>query len=111
MDKSRRKDLVREFKEQKPRPGIFAVRCTATNEVWVGKVPNLDKKQSGLWFQLRTGGFPNRAMQAAWNNHGEGAFEFEVLEEINDENALIVPVLLKDREAHWRKELSAGALV
>ena len=111
MDKSRRKDLVREYKEQKPKPGVFAVRCTTTNEVWVGKVPNLDKKQSGLWFQLQTGGFPNREMQAAWNTHGESAFQFEILEEINDENPLIVPVLLKDREAHWRKALNAGPLV
>jgi len=111
MDKGRRKELVREFKEQKARPGIFAVRCAASGQVWVGKVANLEKKQSGLWFQLQTGGFPNKEMQAAWNAHGEAAFAFEILEEIDDQNALMVPVLLKEREAHWRKELNAGPLV
>jgi len=111
MDKSRRKNLLREAKERKARPGVFAVRCTATGQVWVGTAPSVDRKQSGLWFQLRMGGFPNRDMQATWNAHGEGAFAFEVLEEINDDNPLMMPVLLKDREAHWRKTLGAGALV
>lgn len=111
MDKSRRKELARQAKEHKARPGVFAVRCAAAGKVWVGMAPSVDRKQTGLWFQLRMGGFPNRDMQAAWNAHGEGAFAFEVLEEISDENALIVPVLLKDREAHWRKTLNAGALV
>jgi hypothetical protein len=111
MDKSRRKDLAREAKEQKARPGVFAVRCIAVGMVWVGTAPSVDRKQTGLWFQLRMGGFPNRDMQAAWNAHGEGAFSFEIVEEIRDDNPLIVPVLLKDREAHWRKTLNAGALV
>ena len=111
MNNDRRKELVREYKEQKATPGIFAVRCTASGEAWVGKAPDVGRKQSGLWFQLRTGGFPNKEMQAAWNAHGEAGFAFEVLEEIDDENALMIPVLMKEREAHWRKELNAGALV
>jgi hypothetical protein len=111
MDKSRRKDLVREYKEQKARPGIYAVRCTPSGEVWVGKAPDITKRQTSLWFQLGMGGFPNKAMQAAWSTHGEAGFGFEVLEEIDDENALMVPVLLKDREAHWRDKLKAGPIV
>ena len=107
MDKSRRKELTDAYKERKASPGIFAVRCTASGEVWVGKAPDAGRKQTGLWFQLGTGGFPNKAMQAAWNTHGEGAFTFEVLEEIDDENALLVPVLLKEREAHWIATLNA----
>jgi len=111
MNKDRRKELVREYKEQKTTPGIFAVRCTASGQVWVGKAPQPEKKHTALWFQLEMGGFPNKEMQAAWNAHGKASFVFEVLEEISDENAELVPVLLKDREKHWRKELNAGALV
>ena len=111
MDKSRKKELARDFKEQKSKPGIFAVRCTASGEVWVAKAPNLGNRQSGLWFQLQMGGFPGKELQAAWKKHGEAAFVFEILEEIDDENALLVPVLLKDREAHWRKTLKAAALI
>lgn len=111
MDNARKKELVREYKELKTTPGVFAVRCTASGEVWVGKASEPEKKRTALWFQLEMGGFPNKVMQAAWNTHGKDSFVFEVLEEITDENAELVPVLLKDREAHWRKTLSAGALV
>lgn len=111
MDNSRKKELLRAAKEQRARPGIFAVRCTVSSEVWVAKAPDLDKRQAGLWFQLNMGGFPGKSLQEAWNKHGEAAFAFEIVEEIDDENALMVPVLLKDREAHWRKELNAAALI
>jgi hypothetical protein len=111
MDKARKKELTDAYKERKPSPGIFAVRCTASGEAWVGKASEVWRKQSGLWFQLRTGGFPNKEMQAAWNAYGEAAFAFEVVEEIGDENPLLVPVLLKEREVHWRKTLNASALV
>jgi hypothetical protein len=111
MDNARKKELVREYKEQKAVPGIFAVRCTPTGEAWVAKAPDLSKRKSGLWFQLGMGGFPGKSLQAAWKQHGEAAFVFEVLEEITDDNALLIPVLLKEREAFWRKELNAAALI
>ena len=111
MDNARKKELVREYKEQKAVPGIFAVRCTATSAVWVAKAPDLSKRQAGLWFQLGMGGFPGKSLQAAWTAHGESAFHFEILEEIEDDNALLIPVLLKEREAYWRQQLKAAALI
>lgn len=111
MDNARKKELLRAAKEQKARPGIFAVRCAASGEIWVAKAPDLDKRQTGLWFQLNMGGFPGKSLQDAWTAHGEAAFAFEIVEEIEDENPLMVPVLLKDREAHWRKELKAQPLI
>jgi hypothetical protein len=111
MDNARKKELVREYKEQKAQPGIFAVRCTATHQVWVAKAPDLGKRKSGLWFQLGMGGFPGKSLQEAWNAHGEAAIAFEILEEIKDDNELMIPVLLKEREAYWRQALKAEALI
>ena len=111
MDNARKKDLAREYKEAKQRAGIYAVRCVPTGERWVAQSRNLDKQQNSIWFQLCTGGFINKAAQAAWNAHGETAFAFDELEEVTDENALIIGELLKERDAHWRKELGAGKLV
>ena len=112
MDRARKKDLARTFKEQKPKPGIFAVRCKAAGETWVASSPNLDRQQNGIWFQLRNGGLHfNTSLQSAWKQHGEDAFVFEVLEEVSDENALLIPALLKERELHWRKQLGAGAVM
>jgi hypothetical protein len=111
MDKSRRKELSQAVKEKKPKPGIYAVRCTASGEVWVAKAPDLDRRQSGLWFQLGMGNFPGKDLQDAWKKHGEAAFVFEVLEAITDDNEMLIPVLLKEREAHWRMQLDAKGLV
>lgn len=111
MDNARKKELARTYKEQKPEPAIYAVRCAASGQVWVAKIANIAKRQTSLWFQLNSGGFPGKSLQDAWKQHGEAAFAFEVLEEIADENELMIPVLLKDRETHWRKELNALPLV
>ena len=111
MDNARKKELVRSFKEQKARPGVFAVRCTATGQAWTYASKDLDRQKSGLWFQLRMGGFPGKTLQAAWKAQGEDAFVFEELEEITDDNALLIPALLKERELHWRNELGAEPLI
>ncbi len=111
MDNARKKELARSYKEHKARAGIFAVRCTPSGETWVAQAPDIDKRQNGLWFQLRMGGFPGKSLQQAWNAHGEAAFAFEILEEIRDKNEAMIPLLLDKREAHWRKELGAAALV
>ena len=49
-------------------------------------------------------------MQAAWNVHGDASFRYEILEEVTNENPLLIPSLLKDREKHWRTELNAAAV-
>ncbi|HEY1707636.1 MAG TPA: GIY-YIG nuclease family protein [Rhizomicrobium sp.] len=106
MENARKKDLIREYKERKAQPGIYAIR--SGDAVWVGISNNLDKQQNSVWFQLRMNGHMNKAMQAAWNAHGEAAFTYEVLEEIEDDNPQMIALLLKDRDAHWRQQLDAG---
>jgi hypothetical protein len=55
------------------------------------------------------GGYPNPALQAAWRQHGEAAFTFEVLESLPDETlAYIRQTLLKERLAFWRGTLDAA---
>ena len=108
MDKARRKEIIRSHKEHAPAQGVFAVRCSADGSVWVSASRNLEKQQNQIWFGLRQGGLPNPRLQAAWNEHGEAAFTFEVLEEVKDENALLIEPLLKEREQQWRVELGAS---
>lgn len=112
MDKANRRDAARAYKERAPRRGVFAVRCTATGEVWASASPNLDKQQNSTWFSLRLGLHPNRALQAAWTQHGEDAFSFEVLAELkpSDASDYAVRADLKSLEAEWRERLSAPAV-
>ena len=113
MDKASRRDAIRDYKERKPRRGVFALRCAATGEVWVSASPNLDKQQNSTWFGLRLGSHPNRALQEAWKQHGEDAFSFEILAELeNDAEAsnYAVKADLKTLEAEWREKLGARAV-
>jgi hypothetical protein len=99
-----------EFKSRKTDKGVFAVRCAA-GPVWVSSSRNLAASRTGLWFCLRNGMHHNKQLQAAWNQHGEAAFTFEVLETFEED---MPPILLKDacsnRQKHWQLETSARAV-
>jgi len=105
MSNARKKELLREYKETPQRAGVFAVVCGDAS--WTGSTRNLDKQQNAFWFQLRMGKYPNADLQNTWNEKGESAFAYQILEEVKDENPLIIGQLLKEREAMWREQLGA----
>ncbi|MEO8027183.1 MAG: GIY-YIG nuclease family protein [Bryobacteraceae bacterium] len=106
-----KKEAIRKFKEQKIPRGIFGVRCTPSGEVWVGFSRNLDASRNSVFFELRLKGHLNKGLQEVWNQHGEDAFTFEVLETLPDD---IAPMLLADelksRRKHWVAELNGKPL-
>lgn len=53
-----RKAAIRKFKERKPRVGVFAARCTAAAQTWVGAARNLDAAKNRFWFCLGSGVHP-----------------------------------------------------
>jgi hypothetical protein len=109
MDKAQRKAAISEYKKRDDAIGIFAVRCAASGEAWVGPSLNLDTIQNRIWFGLRLGSATNKDMQRAWNYHGGDSFEFEVLERLEpDEPAFVRDSQLKERTAHWRGTLNAA---
>ena len=73
----------RDSRKRKGSRGIFALRCTATRQVWVEASPNLDGAHNGLMFFLRNGLHRDPVLQAAWRAHGEQAFRWEVLERLD----------------------------
>jgi hypothetical protein len=108
---SARKAAIAAYKERKSVAGIFAIRCTATAEVWIGQTPDLEKIQNRIWFTLRQGGHPCRSLQAAWTAHGPDSFTFEACERLEEEEVPYVrDALLKERALHWRTELGAEAV-
>jgi hypothetical protein len=107
-----RKEAIREFKERKVRAGIFAIRCAVNGHVWVGTSRNLDATRNGSWFSLRQGGHIDKPMQAEWNEHGEPAFQYEILEVLEDDLLpMAVHDLLKEKGPHWVAKLSARPLL
>ena len=95
-----------EYKSKKIPKGIFAVRCQATGEAWVGASTHLDSQVNQIWFELRGGLHRNQPMQTAWNAHGEASFAYEIVETLDDD---VPPLLLKDlleaRRKHWENVL------
>lgn len=112
MSKTRRKELLAAYKERKPRPGVFAVRCAATGQVWAQAAPNLDTCRNGVLFPLKLGTHPNRTLQAAWKEHGADAFSIEELEALaeDDLGGWELTSKLKSLERHWRERLGAAAV-
>jgi hypothetical protein len=109
--KAARRQIADEFKERKVPRGIFAVRCSASGEAWVGSSPNLNAAQNSLWFQLRGGLSRHRTLQEAWKRHGEEAFTLEVLEQFDDDTSpLLLNELFSRRKKVWAESLSAQTL-
>lgn len=113
MDKTARREAIRDYKEKKPLAGVYAIRCAPTGEVWVAAAPNVEPQEQRHFFGLRTGGHPNKPLQAAWAKHGAEAFTFEILEALEDKD--LTPIgradLLKARERHWLENSGAKKLV
>jgi hypothetical protein len=106
MDK---REARKEFKTRITPKGVFSIRCTVSGEVWVSASDHLNSEQNGSWFLLRGGLHHNKSLQAAWNTHGEGAFEYGILENLDED---VLPLLLKDvlreRQKHWETKLGAS---
>jgi hypothetical protein len=106
-----RKEAIRRFKERIPLRGAFALRCRMNGRIWVGSSPNLDAMKNRLWFCLRNGTGPDKALQEEWDRHGEQAFEYEILERLGDDvSPLALGDLLKEKRLHWIARLAADGL-
>jgi hypothetical protein len=106
-----RKAAIAAYKKRKSAAGIYAVRCAASGQAWIGQTLNLETIQNRIWFSLRAGGHSNRELQSAWTAHGADVFTFEPLEQLKDEELPYVrDNLLKERFIHWRLALHGSAI-
>lgn len=106
-----KKAAIAAYKKRDNAAGIFAVRCAASGQAWVGQTLTLDTVQNRIWFTLRMGSHSDRDLQSAWTAHGADAFTFEVLEQLKDEELPYVrDTLLKERAVHWRAMLNAAVI-
>jgi hypothetical protein len=111
MNGEDKKTAISTYKKHKAIAGIFAVRCAATGQVWIGQSPNLDTIQNRIWFALRLGSHSNHDLQGAWATHGAENFSFETLERLKDEELSYVrDALLRERGTHWRSTLNGSAI-
>jgi hypothetical protein len=108
MKREDRKAAVAAYKERKPTPGIYAVRCAGTGQCWVGAAPDLATIRNRVSFALRQGAAAPASLQAAWRERGPESFAFEELEQLTDEQLVFGrDRMLRERLAHWREALGA----
>lgn len=109
---SSRKAAIQAFKERKIPRGVFAVRCRATDSVWVDSAMNLEAAENRIWFTLRLGDIHmDKSIAAEFQAHGREVFSYEVLEEIGDDvNPVALKDLLKEKKLRWMKQLGARTI-
>lgn len=102
----RRNELKQSYKEMKTEAGVYQIRNTVNGKVLVAATPNL-KTMEGKRFQLRMGSHKNADLQAEWKQFGEDAFEFEVLEVLEDkvEGAIARQEALRLLDQKWLDKL------
>ena len=102
-----RKAALRAYKARRVRPGIYAVRHRATGHTWPGSAVDLDTTRNGLWLQLQQGRHLDRNLQTAWNQWGEAAFDYEILEVLEEEmSPLVLKETLKAKQTEWALRLA-----
>jgi hypothetical protein len=62
--------------------GVFQIRNTMNNRVFVDSSLNIPGKINRHKFQLNAGSHQCKRLQKDWNELGEPAFEFETLEDV-----------------------------
>ena len=81
----RRSELKRAYKEIKTEAGVYQIKNTINGKALVVAASNL-KTMQGKRFQLQMKSHKNAQLQAEWNQFGEDAFVFEVLEVLEDKD-------------------------
>ena len=77
MDK---RALIREYKESRRPMGAFRVHNTVSGKSFVGVATELPGRLNRERASLKMNGHTNRALQMDWNELGEAAFTFEILD-------------------------------
>lgn len=81
-----RKELKEEYKQRKTQMGVFEIRNTVNNKVFIDSSTDVNAKWNRHQLQLKMGMHVNTALQNDWNTQGAQDFEFNVLSEIKHQD-------------------------
>jgi hypothetical protein len=106
MDKDRKKELSAQYKQAKKQAGVYRIYNKENHKSFVASAPDLTSV-NGRKFMLETGKHDNKMLQDEWNQYGEKAFVFEILEVLmeKDEPFYDKRGELKKLEEKWLEKL------
>lgn len=76
----RKKELKLQYKQMRPKMGIFMIRPKFNNKCFIEKTQDMRGMINGAKFKLGAGAYINRELQKDWTDHGEANFSIEILE-------------------------------
>ncbi|MEC0246863.1 GIY-YIG nuclease family protein [Paenibacillus chitinolyticus] len=102
----RRAELIRQFKEMETEAGVYQIRNTTNDKIFVESSPNF-KNINGRTFELNIGSHLNKELQKDWTELGEEMFVFEVLEIVEKKKSGYFDLkdALKKMERKWLDRL------
>ncbi|MDO4288422.1 MAG: GIY-YIG nuclease family protein [Eubacterium sp.] len=84
METNRKKALRESYKNYRPEMGVFGIRHRDSRKIYLMATNNLKGKMNSVMFQLKNHSFVTcRALNEAFKQEGEAAFEAEVLEKLD----------------------------
>jgi len=82
QSKEKRQQLKQMYKEMKPPMGAFMIKNTQNSKAFMDVSKDLKSSFNRHCFQLKAGAHPVKELQKEWNQFGQQAFVFEVLEQL-----------------------------
>ena len=104
-----KKELIKEYKNQKQPAGRFAVKNKPENKMFIGNSLNLPAKIRGITFELEMGSHAFSNLAGDYKRLGKGQFEISILDEIEikDETEKELKKELETLEEMWVENLRA----
>lgn len=79
----RKRELKQQYKEMKPKMGVFAIRSKADGKVFLEAAADLKSAMNSNRFKLRANMHGSKELQEWWNRYGADNFVFEIVEELD----------------------------
>lgn len=92
-----KRELKNIYKEKKFKIGVFQIRNTQNNKIFIDSSTDLDAIWNRHKFQLNFGAHANIELQMDWNEYGEDTFTFEIISVIDQKD--------DDNGVDYRKEV------
>lgn len=104
-----KKELIKEYKNQKHPAGIFAVKNKPENKMFIGISLNLPAKIRGVTFELKMGKHAFSNLADDYKSLGEEQFDISILDEIEvkDETEKELKKELEALEEMWIEKLKS----
>jgi hypothetical protein len=80
MDKTRKKELLTEYKYRKTEMGVFVFECVPAGKSYIGCHHDTKSVLNSARFKPAGGIHKNKNLQKDWETYGESAFSIRVLE-------------------------------